>query len=353
MSEEGRPARRALDIGERKNQHIDICLNEDVEGRGEGTGFDRYRFVHSALPELDFRAIDIGAAFLGKRTKTPFMISSMTGGTDEAGRINVRLAEMAERKGWSMGLGSLRAAIEQPERAASFRVRRFAPGIPLLANLGAAQLNAGFGADECRQAMALAEADGLVLHLNGMQELFQDEGDVDFSGLLRRIERLCRDAEFPVGVKEVGFGIDGATARRLTDAGVSFVDVAGAGGTSWIEVEKYRSADPVRREAAHAFLDWGIPTAECVVGVRAAVPGTTIVASGGMHNGVDAAKAIALGANVVSYGRTLLAPALGTDEELERTFDRIAFELRAAMFGIGAGDLDRLRRTDRLAKVRW
>ncbi|RED60324.1 type 2 isopentenyl-diphosphate Delta-isomerase [Cohnella lupini] len=341
----------ATDIERRKKEHIEICLNEDVEGRGEGTGFDRYRLRHLALPEIDYSAIDTTTEFLGRRLKTPLMVSSMTGGTEEASRINLRLAETAERRGWAMGLGSLRAAIEQPSNAESFKVRKFAPNIPLLANLGAVQLNYGYGIEECRRAVDWTEADGLVLHLNGLQEVFQSGGDVDFSGLLRKIERLCRESSFPIGVKEVGFGIDGETARRLTDIGVAFIDVAGAGGTSWIEVEKYRSADEVRRSAAKAFQDWGMPTAECIKEVRAELRDGRIIASGGMMNGVDAAMAIALGANVVSFGRALLAPALQVGEELERLFERIEFELRTAMFGIGAANIPQLSSTNRLQRL--
>jgi isopentenyl-diphosphate delta-isomerase len=351
MHEDSSRAERETGIARRKREHIEICVREDVEGRGEGTGFERYRFQHLALPEIDFRTIDASVSFIGRRLKAPLMISSMTGGTEEAHRINIRLAKAAERHGWAMGLGSLRAAIEDPVGSDSFVVRRYAPSTPLIANLGAVQLNYGYGYDQCRRAVELAEADGLVLHLNGMQEVFQHGGDLDFSGLLVKIERLCRAASFPIGVKEVGFGIDGETARRLSEAGVAFIDVAGAGGTSWIEVEKHRSDDPVRREAADAFLDWGIPTSECVRETRKELPDMTIVASGGLANGVDAAKALALGANLAAFGRALLAPALHSEERLEELFARIAFELRAAMFGIGAANVEQLMRTKRLQRV--
>ncbi|RKP56950.1 type 2 isopentenyl-diphosphate Delta-isomerase [Cohnella endophytica] len=340
------------DIKRRKNEHIEICMNEDVEGWGGGTGFDEYGFRHQALPELDFGAIDTACEFLGRNLKAPLMVSSMTGGTDEAARINVRLAEAAESRGWGMGLGSLRAAIECPETAHTFRVRSVAPSIPLIANLGAVQFNYGYGVDECRRAVDLTEADALVLHLNGLQELFQTGGDWNFSGLLNRIELLCRHAEFPIGVKEVGFGIDGDTARSLVDAGISFIDVAGAGGTSWIEVEKHRTSDPIRQAAAKAFEDWGTPTAQCVTEVRHALPNIALLASGGLVNGVEAAKAIALGANMASYGRALLAPAIESAEGLAELFGRIEFELRVAMFGIGAANLSQLRGTSRLASRR-
>ncbi|TFE30097.1 type 2 isopentenyl-diphosphate Delta-isomerase [Cohnella luojiensis] len=339
------------DIERRKKEHIDICLNEDVKGRGEGTGFDRYRLRHLALPEIDFRTIDTSVRFLGRQLKAPLMISSMTGGTDEANRINIRLAEAAERRGWAMGLGSLRAAIEQPQSTGSFQVRKYAPNIPLLANLGAVQLNYGYGIEECRRAMELTEADGLVLHLNGLQEVFQSGGDVNFGGLLRKIEKLCRASSFPIGAKEVGFGIDGETAKRLAEAGIAFIDVAGAGGTSWIEVEKHRSDDVIRKAAANAFLDWGMPTAECIREVKAELPNSVLIASGGMASGVDAAKALALGANLASFGRALLAPALQSTQQVEVLFERVEFELRAAMFGIGAVNVERLMSTNRLQRL--
>lgn len=179
-----------------------------------------------------------------------------------------------------MGLGSLRAAVEVPHTARSYRVRKYAPTIPIVANLGAVQLNYGYGIAECRRAVEMTEANGLVLHLNGMQELFQNGGDIDFSGLLTKIERLCMETEFPIGVKEVGWGIDGSTAKSLIEAGVSFVDVAGAGGTSWIEVEKHRSVDPVKKEAAKAFEDWGTPTAQCILETREALPEVFLIGSG-------------------------------------------------------------------------
>jgi len=338
------------EIKKRKRQHLEICLREDVEGWGDGTGFDRYRFLHLAMPELDYAEIDVKASLLGRDLKAPFIVSSMTGGTDEAGRINVRLAEAAQRRGWAMGLGSLRAAIEDPGSVASFQVRQVAPDIPLLANLGAVQLNYGYGVAECRRAVEMTGADALVLHLNGMQELFQDGGDTNFSGLFKRISELVREADFPVGVKEVGMGIDGETARRFADIGVAFIDVAGAGGTSWIKVEKFRTGDRLRRRAADAFEDWGNPTAECVRETREAVPYITLIASGGMGNGVDAAKALALGADAAAFGRALLASATDSEERLDELFARLEFELRAAMFGIGAANLGELRGTPRLVR---
>ncbi|UVI31909.1 type 2 isopentenyl-diphosphate Delta-isomerase [Paenibacillus spongiae] len=339
----------------RKGEHIRICLEEEVRGSGIDSGFNGYRFRHRALPEIAFDEIDISTRFLGKRMRTPLLISSMTGGTEEAFAINLRLAEAAEARGWAMGLGSMRAAIEKEELAPTFRIRAAAPTIPVIANLGAVQLNYGYGVDQCCRAVELAEADALVLHLNSLQEVFQPEGDTNFRGLLARIADVCAQVGVPVGVKEVGWGIDSEAAAALTEAGVSFIDVAGAGGTSWSQVEKFRSRDPLLASAAEAFASWGTPTAECVSDVRAALPDACIIASGGLQSGVDAAKAIALGADLAGYGRSLLAGAAGGPnvqaDALHTTLERIELELRAAMFGVGAGTLDALRSCGRLMKL--
>ncbi|WP_219836029.1 type 2 isopentenyl-diphosphate Delta-isomerase [Paenibacillus sp. R14(2021)] len=338
----------------RKGEHIRICLEEQVQSVGTVTGFDRYRFRHRALPEIAYEDIQLSTVFLGKPIQAPLLISSMTGGTDETARINARLAAAAEARGWAMGLGSMRATIENEALAGTFRMRAYAPTIPIIANLGAVQFNYGYGVDQCRRAVELAEADALVLHLNSLQEVFQPEGNTDFRGLLRRIGEVCRVIGVPVGVKEVGWGIDAETAAVLVEAGVSFIDVAGAGGTSWSQVEKYRARDPLRAEAAAAFAGWGNPTAACVREVREALPEVPLIASGGLTSGVDAAKAIALGADIAGYGRSLLAGAAesGVDgtELLQRQMERIEFELRTAMFGIGSENLHELRSTNRLVE---
>lgn len=343
--------RHETDTAQRKSAHIRICLEEDVQGAGIQTGFARYRFLHNAVPELDFASIDTSCKLFGKLLKVPFLVSSMTGGTEQATRINQVLASAAERRGWAMGLGSLRAAVEHPELAASYQVRQAAPQIPLIANLGAVQLNYGFTSVHCRQAVELVEADALVLHLNSMQEVFQPEGNTDFSDLLRHIEAVCRELAIPVGVKEVGWGIDEATAWKLAETGVAFIDVAGAGGTSWSQVEKHRTSDPALRAAADTFAGWGIPTAESLRQVRGALPEVTVIASGGLEHGLDAAKAISLGADLAGFGRSLLSPALASEEALDELFRRLELELRIAMFGIGAPDLQALKQTDRLVQT--
>ncbi|MGG4141609.1 type 2 isopentenyl-diphosphate Delta-isomerase [Paenibacillus algorifonticola] len=347
-------AEEAAKTARRKNEHIRICLQEEVNGQHIDTGLDRLRFRHNALPELSFDEIELKTEWFKSPMKAPLLVSSMTGGTSEAGAINRRLAEAAESRGWAIGLGSMRAAIEREDLAASFHIRMEAPSVPVIANLGAVQLNYGFGTDDCLRAVDIAEANALVLHVNSMQEVFQPEGNTDFRGLLTRIEHVCRALPVPVGVKEVGWGIDAGTAAMLANAGISFIDAAGAGGTSWSQVEKYRAGDGLRRQAAEAFADWGIPTAESVSAIRSTLPHMSVIASGGLRHGVDAAKVIALGANLAGFGRVLLPQAVhGTTDlsirQLTQQFERIEFELKAAMFGIGVRTIEQLRQTDRLA----
>ncbi len=335
----------------RKDEHIDIALDKPVQNANT-TGFEQYRFRHNPLPELDFEAVDLSTTFLSKELKAPFLVSSMTGGTEKTKRINEKLAEIAEEKGWAIGVGSMRAAIETESTLETFQIRKFAPTAAILANLGAVQLNYGFGVEECRRAVDLIEADGLVLHLNAMQEVFQPEGDTNFSGLLKRIGSVAEALDIPVGVKEVGMGIDQHSAKRLVEAGVDFIDVAGAGGTSWIQVEKYRNQNPMRYQAADAFHDWGTPTANCLEGIKSSRMTVKVIASGGLNNGVEAAKAIALGADLVGFGRALLPQAVGDDRtKMVEQFERIEFELKAAMFGIGQSTIEELRYTQWLEQI--
>lgn len=337
-------------IPERKAQHIDIVLQKNVQGRGVTTGLETYRFIHHALPELDFQEIDTSTTFLSKNLQTPFLVSSMTGGTDISSSINRNLAMAAEEKGWGFALGSSRAALESPKTAYTFQVRKYAPSIPIIANLGAVQLNYGYGVEECKKILEITEADALVLHLNSLQEVFQNEGNVNFKNLIQKIEKICRELNAPVGIKEVGWGINGSLSKRLMDLGVAFIDVAGAGGTSWSQVEKYRSIDPVKKLVADAFIDWGIPTADCILDSRINGYEGVLVASGGIQTGVDAAKAIALGANMVGFGRTILKDALNSKETLITAFERIELELKIAMFGAGAGTIQELTTNSRLKK---
>jgi isopentenyl-diphosphate delta-isomerase len=331
-------------VSRRKADHIRINLEEDVRSELT-TGLERFRFEHNALPEIDFRAIQTRTPAFGKQLRSPLLISSMTGGTEDAERINLSLAEAAQAAGVAMGLGSLRAALEDESLAPTFQVRRVAPDILLLANLGAVQLNYGYTVDECRRAVALVGADALVLHLNALQEALQREGDTDFSGLLHKIEAVCRDLEVPVIAKEVGWGIAAGPARRLAEAGVAGIDVAGAGGTSWSQVEMHRAADEDAARLAGAFVGWGLPTADAVVEVRAALPDLHLTASGGIRSGLDVAKCIALGADLVGMAGPFLRAAAQSSEAVAAEIRRTVDELRVAMFATGAQDLPALRRT--------
>src|SRR5690625_361915 len=336
------------DINKRKTEHIRLCLTENVEGVNKSTGLEGISFIHNALPEIDFADITLETTFLNKKLQAPFLVSSMTGGSELAATINKNLAKAAEERGWAIGLGSTRALLESDVHEDSFLIRKYAPSVPLIANLGAVQLNYGYGYEECQKIVDRTEADSLVLHLNSLQEVIQDEGDLNFANLLPKIEKVCQSLNVPVGVKEVGFGIDGTVAEKLHNAGVAYIDVAGAGGTSWSQVEKLRSEDPLRQAAAEAFNNWGIPTKDCIVSVKSKLQNVPIVASGGMKTGVDAAKAITIGADVIGYARKLLQAATESKASVIQTMEQIEFELKTTMFGIGVTTINQLKNTNRV-----
>lgn len=337
-------------IERRKSEHIEITLNEKVTGESITTGLESYQFIHNALPEIAFDDISIETTFLGTPCQTPFLISSMTGGTAFAETINRNLAIAAEQQGWILALGSTRALLDSDSHGDSFLMRKYAPSIPIIANLGAVQLNYGYGVEECQKIIEITGADMLVLHLNSIQEVIQENGDTNFGGLLNKIEHLCRSLNVPVGVKEVGWGIDGKTAKKLREVGVAFIDVAGAGGTSWSQVEKFRAEDPVKRIAAEAFSSWGISTTEAIELVRKENQHHPLIASGGLATGVDGAKTIALGADLVGIGRSILKEATESVEAVVESMQIREMELRMAMFGIGAKTLLELKHTDRLVR---
>ncbi len=328
----------------RKKEHLELCLESGVVTDPYGTGLDCYFFLHNALPEVDIAEIDIGTTFLGKHLKAPLMISSMTGGFKLARKVNRNLALAAQHLGLAMGVGSQRVALEERSVSDSFAVRDLAPDILLLSNLGAVQLNYGYGIEQCRQAVRMIRADGLILHLNVLQEAVQPEGNRNFKGLTGKIAEVCRQLEVPVIAKEVGSGISADVALRLKRAGVKAIDVAGRGGTSWYAVEAKRAAkrgQPVEL----TFADWGISTEEALIKVREAVPDLEIVASGGIRSGLDVAKAIALGANIAAVGQPLLAPALESAERVIKFLSRILYEIKVTMLCVGATDIAALRKT--------
>jgi isopentenyl-diphosphate delta-isomerase len=339
-------------IVDRKAEHIRINLEEDVAAKGVTTGFERYRFVHRALPEIDLDSVSLETSFLGRRLEAPLLFSCMTGGTLHARHINRILAAAAQRHRVAMGLGSCRVLLEHPEVLATFAVRKLCPDVPLLANLGAVQLNLGVGTAACRRIVELLEADALVLHLNPLQEALQPEGNTRFAGLFGKIEALCASLPVPVIVKEVGWGIAPDLVTALFESGVAAVDVAGAGGTSWSEVERHRIADPVRARVAAAFADWGLPTADAIRLAREAAPRGTLIASGGIRSGVDVALAIALGANLAGSAGSMLRAADEGEEALDAAVAEITDTLRIAMFCAGARDVGSLFRDARVVERR-
>jgi isopentenyl-diphosphate delta-isomerase len=334
----------ADDILRRKTEHIDVVLSGLAQGRAGLSGFDAVRLDHVALPELDLDGIDLSTSFLGKRLRAPWLISSMTGGPQRAEPINAALAEAAGMLGIALAVGSQRVALEAAGSVGFDRtLRRRAGNVPILANVGAAQVRTFVLSDQAERALEMIDADALIIHLNPLQEAMQAHGDRDWRGVFDAIAVLVRRLSKPVIVKEVGHGVSGALARRLLDVGVAAIDVAGAGGTNWATVEGARSHDPRTRAIAAAFHDWGIPTVEAIRAVRAAVPQGVVIASGGVRHGVDAAKAIALGADLVGQAAGVLPAAMEGPEAVVRHFDILTAQLRVACFCTGSGDLGQLR----------
>jgi isopentenyl-diphosphate Delta-isomerase len=333
------------DLLRRKDEHLDIVLGGNVAADVKTTGFEGIEFEHCALPELDMDAIDVSTTFLGRRLAAPFLISSMTGGPVKAAAINENLARAANALGIAFAVGSQRVAVETGEDGGlQKRLRELIGFRPLLANFGAAQLKGGNGLEMARRVVGMIDADALIIHLNPLQEAVQHGGNRDWAGLLPELEALVRALEVPVIVKEVGCGISAALARRLWDAGVGIIDVAGAGGTSWAAVEARRSPDERGRRIAETFRDWGIPTARALLGVREACPDATVIASGGIRTGLDAAKAIRLGADLVGQAAGVLSAALHSEDAVIAHFQDRITELRIACFCTGSANLDQLRR---------
>lgn len=327
----------------RKADHLRVCLEEDVQSHRITNGLERYRFAHCCLPELDRKEIDISTTFLGKRVATPLLISSMTGGTEQAKEINQRLAKTAQKFGLAMGVGSQRVAVENPNLTHTFSIRQYAPEALLFANLGAVQLNYDYGISQCQKAVDAIEADALILHLNPLQEAVQTEGDVNFKGLLGKIEQLAQVLPVPIIAKEVGNGISATMASRLIEAGVAAIDVAGAGGTSWARVESERATDAKQRRLGNTFADWGIPTAECIAQIRARSQTIPLIASGGLRHGLHAAKAIALGADLAGLALPFLQAASQSEAALDELCEALIAEIVTVLFCTGCQTLSALR----------
>lgn len=338
---------RSSKTEDRKDDHIRIVQNRDVETTG--TGFADVHLVHEALPELHYDAIDTTIEFLGAELAAPIFIESMTGGHHNTTAINRALARAASETGIAMGLGSQRAGLELDDDGVleSYTVvRDVAPDAFIYGNLGAAQLRA-YDLETVERAVEMIEADALAVHLNFLQEAVQPEGDVDGRNCLAAIERVAAELSVPLIVKETGNGISGETARKLAAIGVDAIDVAGKGGTTWSGIEAYRAATanaPRQERIGTLFRTWGIPTAASTI--ECVAEHNCVVASGGIRTGVDVAKAIALGALAGGLAKPFLTPATnGSDAVIERIADLIA-ELRTAMFVTGSGSIAELQRTE-------
>jgi isopentenyl-diphosphate delta-isomerase len=320
----------------RKDDHIRICLEEKVEF-SKTNGFEHVELEHRALPEIDKDEIDLRTRFLGKKFSAPLFIEAMTGGTEKGERINKNLAKAAEALDIGMGVGSQRAMLEEPGLKRTYHVRDVAPSIFLLGNIGAAQLRQ-YETERIASLVDAIKADGLAVHLNVAQELAQHEGDKAWKGIYNDIIYLCKKAKFPVIAKETGCGISGKLSKQLAAAGVKAIDIAGAGGTSWIKVDAYRSDEDVSH-----LEEWGIPTAEALRDVARSVK-IPIIASGGIRNGVEVAKAISMGASLAGMALPLLKPATESWQAVRAHLEKILSQLKDAMFLVGAKNVNDLKK---------
>lgn len=335
----------------RKADHLRICLEEDVQFHGLTNGLDRYHFVHSCLPEVNYSDINLGVKFLNHQLDAPLLISSMTGGTEEAKLINLRLAQIAQKYKLAMGVGSQRIIIEKPELAHTFSVREVAPDIPLFANLGAVQLNYNYKIKDCIKLVETLQANALILHLNPLQECIQTNGDTNFRGLYEKISSLCWNTSIPIIVKEVGNGISAAMAEKLITAGVSAIDVAGTGGTSWAKVESQRSTDKIKRQLGETFAEWGLPTANCILDIRNLNAEIPLIASGGLRNGLEIAKAIALGADLGGMAQPFLKAASESVEVVDELVQLLMAEITTVLFCTGNRTISELKNSEALQEI--
>ncbi|MDP8206204.1 MAG: type 2 isopentenyl-diphosphate Delta-isomerase [Candidatus Electryonea clarkiae] len=340
---------RDLDIVRRKADHLRIVAEGEVEHR-EGTLLDEIHLVHQALPEIDLDDIDTTTEFFGKTLKHPFMITSMTGGADYAENLNRAIAEAGARLGIAVALGSQRVMLEHPELSSDFQVRNYIPDGVLLGNIGAVQLKE-YSPDQIAEVTKQIEADGMCVHLNPAQEIVHGEkGQQDYSGLLDAIARLIDRMNGQVLVKETGAGISPETIVKLKSIGVPYIDVSGSGGTSWTRVEAYRTTDKLHEKLGMTFADWGIPTAFCTLAARSICKESVcIISSGGLRNGLDAARSIAAGANVAGFARPVLLAFLEKGaERITSWFEEVIAEYRSAMFLSGARNNEELHRVPRM-----
>jgi isopentenyl-diphosphate delta-isomerase len=327
-----------LQVTQRKQEHIDAVLHDPLVERKQG-GFDQIRLTHRGLPECDFSQVDTTSQFLGKTISFPFMIGSMTGGsTANLGSINRHLAEAAEICQVPMAVGSQRAMILEDAAKQSFTLRQYAPSVPLIANLGAVQLNYGFGVDEAMRAIDVLQADALYLHLNPLQEVIQPEGDTNFAGLADKIHQLAQQIDVPIILKEVGAGLSPKDIELGLQAGITYFDLAGRGGTSWSRIEAHRADKPL----GFTFQDWGLTTVEALQLSQPYQSKATFIASGGIRNGIDIVKSVIMGGRVCGVAAPLLAPALESTEKVVETIEQFKQEFVTAQFLLGIDNVDDL-----------
>lgn len=326
-------------IKERKFDHIKICATRKVES-GD-TLFSEVELLHKAAPEISKSEVDLSAEFLGRKFDFPIAISAITGGCKEAERINGNLAQAAEKFNIPLELGSQRAGIEDPKLSRSYSiVRKYAPDAFVIGNLGAVQFSNGFGMDEVQSAAGMIKADALAIHFNALQEAVQPEGDTNFSGVLDNIKKL--NISVPLVAKETGCGISKEQAQLFRECGFRALDLGGKGGTNFALVESYRGS-----AVGSTFADWGIPTARSILECRGVLP---MIASGGIRNGLDAAKAIALGADLAGFALPLLKPAMRSAKAVEGALDPLIEELRISMFLLGCKTIPELKRSPVILK---
>jgi len=337
---------QAKQTEERKTEHIRICLEEDVKAKKTSTGFEDVFLIHRALPEINQKDVDLSTQVFGHKFSVPLIITGITGGTEKAFQINAAIAEAVEELGLGMGVGSQRAALENLkfERTYSI-VRKKAPNAFILANIGAPQIKNGYSLGQIKKAIDMVNADALAVHLNPLQEAVQPEGETNYSGILQKIRELAESLDVPVIVKETGAGISAEDTKKLVDAGVSGIDVAGAGGTSWAAVEYYRAkqrGDILGQEIGKDLWDWGIPTVATLVEAVQSVS-VPVIASGGVRTGSDIAKSLALGASLAGFALPVLGPSLKDSEEVKMKLDLVIRQLRTIMFLVGASSIEGLK----------
>jgi len=336
----------AKETRKRKEDHIRISLNQKIQARKITTGFEDIYFVHKALPEIDKQKIDLSTTVFNHKFAAPLIVGAITGGTLEAAKINATIAEVVEELGLGMGVGSQRAAIEDKKLEKSFAIaRKRAPTAFLIANIGGVQLVHGYGLKEVKKAIEMIDADAIAIHLNPLQEAVQPEGQKNFKRVLEKIGEITEEIDKPVIAKETGAGIAAEEARKLEAAGVKGIDVSGAGGTSFAAVEYHRTkrkAESFQRTLGDVFWDWGIPTAVSIVEASQTVK-IPIIASGGIRDGVDMAKALTLGASLTSLSQPVLQAAVKGVKETKDMLSLLIEELRNSMFLVGAGYVQALR----------